>query len=41
MLESLSIENFAIIDWVSIDFSSGMTVLSGETGPVNQLLLTP
>lgn len=39
MLESLSIENFAIIDWVSIDFSSGMTVLSGETGAGKSIII--
>lgn len=32
MIESLYIENFAIIDQVQIDFQSGMTVLTGETG---------
>ena len=31
MIESLYIENFAIIDQVQIDFQSGMTVLTGET----------
>lgn len=39
MLESLSIENFAIIDRVSIDFSSGMTVLSGETGAGKSIII--
>lgn len=39
MLESLSIENFAIIDWVSIDFSTGMTVLSGETGAGKSIII--
>ena len=32
MLEELSIKNFAIIDSVNIEFNSGFTVLSGETG---------
>ena len=32
MLITLSIENFAIIDAVQIDFRDGMSVLSGETG---------
>ena len=35
MIESLYIENFAIIDQVQIDFQSGMTVLTGETGAGN------
>lgn len=39
MIESLYIENFAIIDQVQIDFQSGMTVLTGETGQGNQLSL--
>ena len=38
MLQTLSIKQFAIIDELEIHFSDGLTVLSGETGSVNQLL---
>lgn len=39
MLESLYIENFAIIDSVQIDFQSGMTVLTGETGAGKSIII--
>ena len=39
MLENLSIKNFALIDSVSIDFSDGFTVLSGETGAGKSILI--
>lgn len=39
MIESLYIENFAIIDQVQIDFQSGMTVLTGETGAGKSIIL--
>lgn len=39
MIESLTIENFAIIDQVSIDFKEGMTVLSGETGAGKSIII--
>ena len=39
MLESLYIENFAIINQVQIDFHSGMTVLTGETGAGKSLII--
>lgn len=32
MLESLSIRNFAIIDELTVEFSPGLTVITGETG---------
>ena len=32
MLESIYIENFAIIDRLEVDFHNHMTVLTGETG---------
>ena len=32
MLQSLHIENVAVIEKADIDFSTGMTVLTGETG---------
>lgn len=39
MIESLTIENFAIIDQVSIDFKESMTVLSGETGAGKSIII--
>ncbi|MCI6798347.1 MAG: DNA repair protein RecN [Spirochaetia bacterium] len=39
MLEDLSIKNFALIDSVNIEFKSGFTVLSGETGAGKSILI--
>lgn len=39
MLEDLSIKDFAIIDSVTIEFSKGFTVLSGETGAGKSILI--
>ncbi len=39
MLEHLIVENFAIIDRVEIDFSAGLTVLTGETGAGKSILI--
>lgn len=39
MIESLYIQNFAIIDQVQIDFQSGMTVLTGETGAGKSIII--
>ena len=39
MLEELSIKDFAIIDFVSIEFNRGFTVLSGETGAGKSILI--
>ena len=39
MIESLYIENFAIIDQVQIDFQSGMTVLTGGTGAGKSIII--
>lgn len=39
MLEDLTIKDFALIDFVSIDFSNGFTVLSGETGAGKSILI--
>lgn len=39
MLCSLHVKNFAIIDDVNIDFRSGMTVLTGETGAGKSLII--
>jgi DNA repair protein RecN (Recombination protein N) len=39
MLRHLHIRNFAIVDSLEIDFRSGMSVLSGETGAGKSILL--
>ena len=39
MLESLHIENIAVIKSVDIDFSQGLCVLTGETGAGKSLLI--
>ncbi|MBJ89844.1 MAG: DNA repair protein RecN [Woeseia sp.] len=39
MLEGLQIRNFAIIDEVDVEFRSGMTVLTGETGAGKSILV--
>ena len=39
MLESLYIENFAIIDHLQIDFQTGMTVITGETGAGKSIII--
>lgn len=39
MISSLSIENFALIDKLTIDFSSGFTTITGETGAGKSILL--
>jgi DNA repair protein RecN (Recombination protein N) len=39
MLTSIQVRNFAIIDQVEIEFSSGMTVLTGETGAGKSILV--
>ena len=39
MLKSLDIKNFAIIEDLHVDFSSGMTVLTGETGAGKSLII--
>ena len=39
MIESLYIENLAIIDQVQIDFQSGMTVLTGDTGAGKSIII--
>ncbi|ARJ51922.1 DNA repair protein RecN [Staphylococcus lutrae] len=39
MLESLSIKQFAIIDTLDIQFSEGLTVLSGETGAGKSIII--
>ena len=39
MLQSLHIENVAVIRRLDIDFSSGLSVLTGETGAGKSLLV--
>lgn len=39
MLTSLSISNFVIIDHVELDFSGGMTAITGETGAGKSIML--
>ena len=39
MITSLSIENFALIDKLSIDFSEGFSIITGETGAGKSILL--
>jgi len=39
MLEQLSVRNFAIIEQVDLELSTGMTVFSGETGAGKSLIV--
>lgn len=39
MLVTLNVKNFAIIDNIQIDFSDGLTVLTGETGAGKSLII--
>lgn len=39
MLLTLNVKNFAIIDNIQIDFSNGLTVLTGETGAGKSLII--
>ncbi len=39
MLQQLSIKNYAIIDSVQLDFSSGLNIITGETGAGKSILL--
>jgi len=39
MLTSLSIKNYALIEKLSIDFSSGFSIITGETGAGKSILL--
>lgn len=39
MLQNLSIKQFAIIDELEIQFSDGLTVLSGETGAGKSIII--
>lgn len=39
MLTSLSIQNYALIDDLKVDFHSGLTIITGETGAGKSILL--
>src|SRR5688572_12185274 len=39
MLQHLSVQNYALIDQASIDFSKGLTIITGETGAGKSILL--
>lgn len=39
MLVTLNVKNFAIIDNIQVDFSDGLTVLTGETGAGKSLII--
>lgn len=39
MLEDLTVKDFALIESVSIDFGSGLSILSGETGAGKSILI--
>jgi len=39
MLTTIQIDNFAIIDHLEVDFQSGMTVLTGETGAGKSIIV--
>lgn len=37
MLQSIYIQNYALIDTLDISFTPGFSVITGETAPVNRL----
>lgn len=39
MLQSIYIQNYALIDKLDIDFSSGFSVITGETGAGKSIIL--
>lgn len=39
MITSLSIKNFALIEKLSIDFSKGFSIITGETGAGKSIIL--
>ena len=39
MLQSLSVENFALIDNVTVEFGGGLNILTGETGAGKSILI--
>jgi DNA repair protein RecN (Recombination protein N) len=39
MLRSLSIKNYALIDEISVEWSNGLTILTGETGAGKSIII--
>ena len=39
MLTSLSIQNYALIDDLHVDFNTGLSIITGETGAGKSILL--
>lgn len=39
MLKSLEIQNYALIEYLSIDFDSGLSILTGETGAGKSIIM--
>ncbi|HTR30060.1 MAG TPA: AAA family ATPase, partial [Puia sp.] len=39
MLQRIQIQNYAIIDELSIEFAAGMNVITGETGAGKSILM--
>jgi DNA repair protein RecN (Recombination protein N) len=39
MLETLSIKNFIIVDYLELNFQKGFTALTGETGAGKSILI--
>ncbi|OUD27743.1 AAA family ATPase, partial [Flavobacterium sp. FPG59] len=39
MITSLSIKNYALIEKLTIDFSSGFSIITGETGAGKSIIL--
>lgn len=39
MLKSLTINNFALIDYITLDFAPGLNILTGETGAGKSILI--
>ena len=39
MIKSLAIKNYALIEDIRVDFNSGLTIITGETGAGKSILL--
>ena len=39
MLKTLTVWNFALIEFINIEFSSGLNILTGETGAGKSILI--
>ena len=39
MLKHLSVQNYALIDQLEVEFSDGLTIITGETGAGKSILL--